>query len=77
MKSIKKYTYLDEHSEIYNYKSSSNEQLFSWEKIHWKQERKREAAGPSKATVGNDELVFEGEGICSELVTDVEKSKYT
>lgn len=77
MKSIKKYTYLDEHSEIYNYKSSSNEQLFSWEKIHWKQERKREAAGPPKATVGNDELVFESEGICSELVTDVEKSKYT
>lgn len=34
--SIKKYTYLDEHSEIYNYKSSGNEQFFSWEEIHWK-----------------------------------------
>jgi len=68
---------LDEHSEVYNYKSSSNEQVFSWEEICWEQECKREAAGSSEATVGNNELVFEGEGICSELVTDVEERKYT
>lgn len=68
---------MDEYSEIYNYKCSSNEQFFSWEELCWKQECKREAAGSSKATVGNNELVFEGEGIGSELVTDVEESKYT
>lgn len=74
--SIKKYTYLDEHSEIYNHNGRSDEQVFSGEKIHWKQECKRKAAGSSEATVRNNELVFEGEGICSELVTDVEESKH-
>lgn len=74
---IKKYSYLDEHGEIYNYKCSSNEQFFSWEEFHWKQERKRKAAGSSKTTVGNNELVFEGERIRSELVTNVEEGKYT
>lgn len=75
--SIKKYTYLDEHSEIYNHNSCSDEQFFSGEKIHWEQECKRKAAGSSEATVRNNDLVFEGERIRSELVTDVEESKYT
>lgn len=51
--------------------------FFSGEKIPWKQECKRKAAGSSEATVRNNELVFDGEGVCSELVTDVEESKYT
>lgn len=69
-------TYLDEHCKVYNYKCSSNEQIFPWKEVHWEQERKREAAGSSKTTVGNNELVFHSEGIRSELVTDIEESKY-
>jgi len=73
----KKYSYLDKHGKIYNYKCSSNDQFFSGEEFPWKQVRKRKAAGSSKTTVGNNELVFEGQWVCSELVTNVEEGKYT
>lgn len=76
-KPIIKPTYLDEHSKIDNYEGSSNEHFFPREERCMKQKCKRETTGSTKTTVGNNELVFNSEGVSPELVTDVEESKHT
>lgn len=58
--------YLHKDSEENDHYCGSNEELLPGEVI--KQEDQRKGDCPSEATVGNDELVFKGDGIHTELV---------
>ena len=70
-------THQDEDSEEYDHYRRRDEQLFPGKHGSRKEKHQREADGPAEPTVGNDELVLEGQGNRAEPVNDLSQDKDT